>query len=174
MLEAYDHTNAMALLTLTALHQRMAGEGATDPLPLPAGEAAPRQPEALPPVAPFEQLPAHVVELIETVNRYGDPTDGEIVASMYRTLSRWPASLALIQVHLAPAAADGRIDAAVRATVGEAARMARRLPVDPGPPPATLSDADRRTAASSIEQFTMTAIGRMVPITALLKQTFPA
>jgi len=172
VIAAYDHTNPMALLTLSALGQRMAGEAAVRPLPLPAKPPRARKPETLPALSGGEVAP-EVAELIERVNGIGNPPDGRIVASMYRTLSHWPGSLAVLWALLAPLAADGRMDRVVQQTVAAAQKRARRLPVEPGPPPAALTAAARRSAAKAIGDFTTTAIGRMVPITAMLVRALP-
>jgi histidinol-phosphate/aromatic aminotransferase/cobyric acid decarboxylase-like protein len=96
---------------------------------------------------------------VRALNRMGAAGEPQIIASMYRHLAHWPASLALSQALLAPLDAAGALSRAVEATKALARAEARRLaPLLPRlPPPPHMP-----RVAGALEAFTGEAIARMV------------
>jgi hypothetical protein len=93
ILAAYDRTDAMALVALSALLYRLRGP------PAEAGQAAigAQEPSAaLPAAIPLPLLPGldtlsePIASLVLTLNRLGARRDNPVLASMYRHLAYWP------------------------------------------------------------------------------------
>ncbi len=174
ILSAYDRTNAMALVALSALLGRLgdappALDAATSPNIDVAHEFPPSIP--LPPLPSVAELSLRIAELVLVLilNRLGTRHDDAILASMYRHLAYWPAYLTLAWTLIAPLDADGSLDrlianAAKKAQERSAHLMTQLLavsarPIDPG-----LSAAIR----SAIDPFTSGVIAKMVVICAVL------
>jgi hypothetical protein len=168
ILAAYDRTNAMALIALSALLCRLDERSSRAKLP---GDQAP-SPEPLLPI-PLPSLPSlselrqPVADLVLTLNRLGTRREPPILASMYRHLAYWPAYLALSWALISPLDADGSLDRAIadaRAKAQmQAARLTRLLHALP---------LDARTGAairSAVEPFAGDVIAKMVVICALLR-----
>ena len=64
----------------------------------------------------MDALDPEVARLVSELNGFGEDTEPQLIASMYRHLAYWPAYLALVRTMLAPLQADGRLDALTRAT----------------------------------------------------------
>jgi hypothetical protein len=107
---------------------------------------------------------------VARLNSFGaQPVAGAppLLASMYRHLGPWPAYLDLAAAQLAPAAADGRLAAAIDACRGEAARTAQGLGLSPGPGPAPAA------VATAIARFGGEVLPRMVVICEALRASLP-
>jgi hypothetical protein len=107
ILAAYDRTNAMALVALSALLCRLEGQPATsEPIaklgPGPSPEPPVRIP--LPPLPGHDALPAPVGNFVLILNRFGTRRDNPVLATMYRHLAYWPTYLALSWALIAPLA----------------------------------------------------------------------
>ena len=169
ILAAYDRTNAMALVALSALlcrldeplaaTGRLAGEG-PKPSPKPA-------PIPLPPLPGLDTLPEPVANLVLTLNGFGTRRENPVLASMYRHLAYWPGYLALCWTLIAPLDADGSLAAAIEDALAkaraQAARLAAQLHASPIGP---------TTAAAirvAVEPFAGDVIAKMVVICALLR-----
>lgn len=170
ILAAYDHTNAMAMVALSALHACLDGraqQGAqpAEPRPVPA---APRT--KLPRLLDLTDLAAETAALVMALNGLGTRRAGAVLASMYRHLAHWPAYLSFAWLLLAPLDADGRLAIAIQQAQRAALARADRLPVRLGssaaPPPPAL--AARISAA--IEPFVGDVIVKMVVICAFLRR----
>jgi len=169
VLAAYDRTNAMALIALSAALSRLDGPAGTS-----AAESVEMVPAGPPDVLPLPSLlnladmsPA-TAELVLMLNRLGTRQGDPVLASMYRHLAHWPPYLALAWTIVAPLDADGRLgpaidDAIAKARVG-AGRIAGRL--------ATLSGAPVPHVAirEALERFTGDVIAKMVVICGLLRR----
>ena len=165
ILESYHHTNALALVVLSALleHYEPSGTGAVQP-----SEAAPVQASTeLPALPPMATLPPEVQRLILELNGFGEDTDPFLIASMYRHLAYWPPYLAMVRTMLAPLQADGSLNALTRSAraLGRAhgGVLARQLA--PTPPPASL-----KTALASCRLFVEHPIARMTGICAIIRR----
>jgi len=169
ILAAYDRTNAMALVALSALLCRL------DEPPVATGQLAEerakptldRAPIPLPPLPSLESLPEPVANLVLTLNRFGTRRENPVLASMYRHLAYWPGYLALNWALIAPLDADGSLEAAIEDALAKARTQGARLAVRLHAPP-----IDPTTAAAiraAVEPFAGDVIAKMVVICALLR-----
>ncbi|HVY16974.1 MAG TPA: hypothetical protein VHB27_17260 [Rhodopila sp.] len=170
VLAAYDHTNAMAAVALTALRARLDGRApgnveASEPMPV---AAAPRI--WLPKLLDLSGLRPETAALVTTLNGFGTRRPGAVLASMYRHLAHWPPYLSFAWLLLAPPDSDGRlagaIDAAQRLAASRADRLLVRLAASAALPPPAL--AARISAA--IEPFAGDVIVKMLVICAFLRR----
>jgi hypothetical protein len=169
VLSAYDHTNAMAALALTALRARLDGRSPLDPAaaePTPVAAAARI---GLPKLLNLTDMQAGTATLVTALNRFGTGRPELVLASMYRHLANWPPYLSLAWLLLAPLDSDGRLSAATQQTHGMASvradRLLVRLGASPVPPP------DQAAAISAaIAPFAGGVIGKMVVICAFLRR----
>ena len=89
VLDSYYHTNALALVVLSALLALDDPARVEDVRPVQAvRDAAPIELPALPPMAALEP---GVQRLIGELNAFGEDGDPYLIASMYRHLAYWPA-----------------------------------------------------------------------------------
>jgi hypothetical protein len=167
ILAAYDHTNAMAVVALSALRARLDGHAQrdalpTDPRPVPA---VPRT--KLPRLLDLSDMQAETAALVMALNEFGTRRSGAVLASMYRHLAHWPSYLSFAWLLLAPLDADGRLATAIQQAQRVALARADRLPVrlvgSAAPAPAL---AARISAA--IEPFVGDVIVKMLVICAFL------
>jgi hypothetical protein len=179
VLAAYDRTNAMALIALSALLLRLDGEPLSPGAASSPSETSSRSDgvsRELPPAIPLPalldmaDLASATAELVLRLNRLGTRRDDAILASMYRHLAHWPAYLALIWAIIAPLDADGSLersiaDAAAKARV-RAARVATRLY---SPPAESLAPATAAAIRPAVEPFTGDTIAKMVVICGVLR-----
>jgi len=169
VLAAYDRTNAMALIALSAALSRL--DGAADASAAQSREMVPARPPdvlPLPSLLNLADMSPATAELVLMLNRLGTRQRDPVLASMYRHLAHWPPYLALAWTIVAPLEADGRLgpaidDAVAKARVG-AGRIADLLP--------TLSDAPAAHVAirEALERFTGDVIAKMVVICGLLRR----
>ena len=172
ILASYNRSNALNLAALSALVRRID----CAPVETQIEGAAIEQPQeapiegGLPGLLALNEVDADTADLIRRINLLGDRDQGRIVASMYRHVAHWPGYLALSYVHLAPLAADGRLDKMIRQviTLGEraGARLQAGLAVLPAP------DTANEIRGAAVD-FIQHAISKMVPIAALLIASMP-
>jgi hypothetical protein len=172
-LAAYDRTNAMALIALSALLDVLRAPSLPDAIP-PSDEVIreDQQPKiSLPRLLSLADLPTETAALIVTLNRLGTRRSGSVVASMYRHLAHWPAYLALVWAIIAPLDADGRLERSIVDTRTKACvpalRVASRLRSAFTAPPDRLGMAIR----AAVEPFAGDVLAKMVVICALLRST---
>jgi hypothetical protein len=173
VLAAYDRTNAMALIALSAVDCKIAGtQGEADcafggRIEVPASLQAELK---LPPLLNLAEMSPEAAELVVTMNRLGAQRDDSILASMYRHLAHWPPYLALAWTLMAPLDADSRLDDAISDTLAKAResgrRVVRRLPT----PSLTIANAVRAEISRALDRFTSDVIAKMVVIGALLRR----
>jgi hypothetical protein len=173
VLAAYDRTNAMALIALSAVDCKIAGtQGEADcafagRIEVPASLQAELK---LPPLLNLAEMSPEVAKLVVTMNRLGAQRDDSILASMYRHLAHWPPYLALAWTMMAPLDADSRLDDAISDTLAKAResgrRVVRRLPT----PSLTIANAVRAEISRALDRFTSDVIAKMVVIGALLRR----
>jgi hypothetical protein len=172
ILVSYDRSNALNLAALSGLVRRIDGA----PMETgPDGIAVNRSQEgavegALPRLLALDEVGADAADLVRRINLLGDRDQGRILASMYRHLAHWPGFLALGYAHLAPLAADGRLDKAIAQAIALGDRAGARLQAGMTmlPPPDSVARI-RGAAADFIEH----AIGKMVPVAGLLLACMP-
>jgi hypothetical protein len=173
ILSAYDRTNAMALVALSALLSRLGdAPPALDAASLQPTDAPYKFPApiSLPSLPSMAELAPPTAELVLILNRLGTRRHDPILASMYRHLAHWPAYLALAWTLLAPLNANGSLDRLIANVAKKARERSTHLmtqlpalsagPIDPG-----LSAAIR----PAIESFTSDVIAKMVVICAVLR-----
>jgi hypothetical protein len=168
ILAAYDRTNAMALIALSALLCRL--DGRTSDAAPSSGQAPlpePPSPIPLPPLPSLNELPHLVADLVLRLNRLGTRHENRVLASMYRHLAYWPTYLALSWALIAPLDADGSLSRAIADALTrgqpQVARLAPRLDA---PPLDATTGAVLRSAA---EPFAGDVIAKMIVICALLR-----
>lgn len=170
ILAAYDHTNAMALIALTALQIRLANldDGTTGPAVSAAPAPKPGPLIALPRLPSMADLPGETAALVAALNAFGTRRSKPILASMYRHLGYWPPYLALAWQILAPLELGGQLDVAIgsarRDAQRRAARVLRQLGNEVAPLPSLAS-----VIAAAIEPFVGDVILKMTVICALLR-----
>ncbi|MCX7159934.1 MAG: hypothetical protein NT176_12580, partial [Proteobacteria bacterium] len=125
---------------------------------------------ALPRLLTLDEVSSETADLIRRINLLGDRDQGRILASMYRHLAHWPGFLSLSHVHLAPLAEDGRLARLIAQAITLGNNAGARLQADIAvlPPPDSAGEV-RRAATDFIEH----AIGKMVPVAALLMAVMP-
>ncbi len=170
VLAAYDHTNAMAAVALTALRARLDGRtphdsAAAEPMPM---AATPRI--GLPRLLNLADMQPETAALVTALNGFGTRRPGAMLASMYRHLAHWPCYLSLAWLLLAPLDGDGRlavaIDRAQYATQSRANRLLVRLANSTAPLPPPLA----ARIISAIEPFAEDVIVKMLVICAFLRR----
>jgi hypothetical protein len=157
VLAAYDHTNTMAVIALTAVSEadgpalrradREIGPATLADIPLP-------------PLPPLSAMPPHVAELVVRLNTFGTDAEKPILASMYRHLSYWPPYLGLVWSVLAPMQASRALHAAIADTARQARVTAASLRMAAGSPPPGAREA--------IVPFIGDVLPKMVAICAML------
>jgi hypothetical protein len=170
ILAAYDRTNAMALVALSALLCRLEGQpAASEPIAeLGLGSSlSPTERIPLPPLPGLDALPEPVANLVLTLNRLGTRRDNPVLASMYRHLAYWPAYLALSWALIAPLDADGSLERAIADALARAQARARSLATQLRAPPLDAATGD--TIRAAVEPFAGDVIGKMVVICGLLR-----
>jgi hypothetical protein len=171
VLAAYDRTNPLALVALSALALRLEG------VPPPDTARGPPPPEAtpalaLPPLPPAGALPPDVVALVRRLNALGaSDREAAVAATMYRHLAHWPAYLALAWALLAPLAAAA-LPAAIAACRAAAREAAAALPVRA--PPAALPPESRAAVAGALDRFGGEVLPRMVVVCGALRRATAA
>jgi hypothetical protein len=171
VLAAYARTNPLALVALTALMLRLEGASpATAPLGATPRPPAPPATLPLPPLPQAATLTPDVLALIGRLNALGATRPDAVLATMYRHLAHWPATLALAWTVLAPRAADGSLGAAIADCRSAARLAAATLPL---PPPAALPAAVRTAVAEALDRFAGEVLPRMVVACGLLRAAWP-
>jgi hypothetical protein len=168
ILNGYYHTNALALVVLSALLERYAPSAGDSARPSPTVAAADQT--ELPALPLMAALTPEVQRLIAELNQFGEDTDPFLIASMYRHLAYWPPYLAIVRTMLAPLQADGRLNALTRSAraLGRAHGRALVSRLAPGDPPASLE-----AALASCKLFVEHPIARMTGICGIIRHATP-
>jgi hypothetical protein len=168
VLDSYHHTNALALVVLSALLDHY-DPGLTDAVePFDAAPVAVQI--ELPPLPPMATLPPGVQRLIEDLNGFGEDSDPFLIASMYKHLAYWPPYLAMARTMLAPLQADGSLNALTRAAraLGRAHGHVLSRQLAPARPPGSMDDA-----LAACKRFVEHPIARMTGICAIIRRATP-
>lgn len=158
VLAAYDRTNSMALIALSALS---ADAGRAPRTVLAALHGDRENFVELPALTPLNAMPPHVAALVTRLNGLGATGEKPILASMYRHLSHWPPYLALAWAALVSVDASGALDAAIAATSDQAKSVAASVPMAAGSPPPGAREA--------IAPFIGNVLPKMVAICGMLR-----
>jgi hypothetical protein len=168
VLDSYQHTNALALVVLSALLVHYEPRPAAA---VTAADSAPKPPVAgIPELPPMDALDPEVAALVGELNSFGEDAEPQLIASMYRHLAYWPAYLALVRTMLAPLQRQGRLNALTLSTraLGYAHGAILAAQLKPAAPPATL-----KGALSSCRLFVEHPIARMTGLCALIRRATP-
>lgn len=168
VLDSYQSTNALALVALSALLAHYEPRAAD---PVAAAEAAPPPARVkIPELPPMDALDPEVARLVSELNGFGEDTEPQLIASMYRHLAYWPMYLALVRTMLVPLQAEGRLDALTRTarSLGDAHGRMLALQLKPSAPPDTLA-----AALKSCRLFVEHPIARMTGLCALIRRATP-
>src|SRR5215212_2826677 len=111
-----------------------------------------------------------VAALLEELNGFGEDSEPQLIASMYRHLAYWPAYLALVRTMLAPLQREGRLNALTLSTraLGYAHGAVLASQLKPAAPPDTL-----KGALASCRLFVEHPIARMTGLCALIRRATP-
>jgi hypothetical protein len=172
ILSAYDRTNAMALVALSALLCRLDGER-PDQGSGRVASASPSPPLLIPlPALPsMAELPPATADLVMILNRLGTRREDPVLASMYRHLAYWPVYLALAWTLIAPLDADGSLERSIADAQKKARARAEGIAAGLDVPPGLSIDPALSTAIrSAVEPFAGDAIAKMVVICTLLRK----
>jgi hypothetical protein len=106
----------------------------------------------------------------QPANAFGEDTEPQLIASMYRHLAYWPAYLALVRTMLAPLQREGRLNALTLSTraLGYAHGVVLAPQLKPAAPPDTLQGA-----LASCRLFVEHPIARMTGLCALIRRATP-
>lgn len=164
ILDSYFHTNALALVVLSALLERDE-PSAAKPIQL-TDTSPPLVRTELPPLPAMATLQPAVQRLIAELNNFGEDDAPFLIASMYRHLAYWPPFLAIIRTALAPLQADQSLIALTHRarTLGRVhgGILSRELKSCPPPP-------SSQDALASCRLFVEHPIARMTGICALIR-----
>lgn len=165
ILDSYHHTNALALVVLSALLEHYDPTHAV--AVQPSETISPSAHTELPPLPPMASLPPEVQRLIGELNEFGADTAPLLIASMYRHLAYWPPYLAVVRTLLAPAQADGSLNALTRSALalGRAHGQILSRELEPPHPPPSMQDA-----LASCRLFVEHSIARMTGICAVIRR----
>ncbi|PJE11149.1 MAG: hypothetical protein CK429_18130 [Mycobacterium sp.] len=171
-LSGYDRGNPLNTVAFCAVLARL--HGATPP-PCPPVRPPTRPASAPPVLSPlnFDQMPAHVAELVRSVNLIGARGPGRALqVSLPRNLARWPGMLVLYYAVLQPLHDSGSLLTAVDSVVADGRR--RGAAVSGALGRTSLPDAATTAAVrASLEQLIPHAMGRMIPVVSLLLRMLP-
>lgn len=170
VLAAYDHTNAMAVLALTALRARLDGRVPANAM---AAESVPVHDAVripLPKLLDLTEMPPETAAIVTALNGFGTRRPGPVLASMFRHLSHWPSYLSFAWLLLAPLDGDGRlattIEQAQRTVLTRADRLVVRLNASAALPSPVLATQIR----VAVEPFVGDVLVKMLVICAYLRR----
>ncbi|NOJ41300.1 hypothetical protein [Bradyrhizobium australiense] len=168
VLDSYQYTNALALVVVSALLARYEPHPADAVAP---ADTAPKPPGTkIPELPPMDALDPEVAALVMELNTFGEDTEPQLIASMYRHLAYWPSYLALVRTSLAPLQREGRLNALTQSTraLGHAHGAMLAAQLKPPAPPDTLNGA-----LASCRLFVEHPIARMTGLCALMLRATP-
>jgi hypothetical protein len=174
ILDSYQHTNALALVCFSGLLTRF-----EEPKPSHiairsaerdaiASSTAPRA--ALPRLIPVSEMAPAVARLVRELNEFGEDSETDLLASMYRHLSHWPPYLALVRTLLFPLHESGELRGIVARTrlLGENLGKQLALNIFTDHPP-----FDVTLALVAVRRFAHHPIARMTAICSLIRSATP-
>jgi hypothetical protein len=167
--QSYHHTNALALVNLSALLEHCE-PSITEVVRAHDKSIEPVRTE-LPPLPAMTALSPTVQRLIAELNEFGEDSAPFLIASMYRHLAYWPALLVVVRTMLAPLHADGSLLALTQRArmLGRAHGRVLALQLKPLSAPPSIKDT-----LASCRLFVEHPIARMTGICALIRSAMPS
>jgi hypothetical protein len=174
-IDGYDRGNPLNTVTFSAVMVRLRGEVPAE-ASLPPAESAP--PPSSFGVAPsmmnFDEMDDMTAAMVRAVNLIGaDEEAAKVQVSLPRNLAHWPGFLSLYWACLAPLHEDGRLRGAIDAVLRDGEARGQRLSTLLGPTPDPAEET-RRGVESVLGNLIPNAMGRMIPVVALLQAMMPA
>lgn len=173
-LDGYERGNPLNTVTFLAVLVRLRGEEPShQALPPPESAPPPSVFGAAPPMMNFDQMSETAAAIVRAVNLLGaDEAAARVQVSLPRNLAHWPGFLSLYWSGLAPMHEDGRLRASIKAVLDDAAERGLRLATLLGKTPEP-SDEARVGVREVLENLVPNAMGRMMPVVALLQNMMP-
>ncbi len=174
-IDGYRRGNPLNTVTFSALLVRLRGESPVQGQDLKPEEAPGPSPYGkAPPLQNFEDMSTTSAELVRAVNLLGADEIGRgVQVSLPRNLAPWPGFLALYWTLLAPLHESGALRAAVETVLAEGHERGRRLAAHLG----DVGEAEPETVRGVrevLENLVPNAMGRMIPVVALLTAALPS
>jgi hypothetical protein len=172
LIEHYNLTNAANILGVTALSHVIGDPSLwSGETKLTWTETPHRQFAAGGLAVPkLDSLSPDVIEVVHFINGLGEDDQPAMVASMFRHLASWPASLAVAAALLAPLSRSGELARLRRATTVAAEAIAGEMisatKPDCPPPP----EAEREAIRRALDLFRTTLIAKMLPVGQILSR----
>jgi len=109
LIDAYNRSNGINLITLTALVIDPSGKAVAEHSPQHPPPADPPPWPELPPLPEKNELSPPMWAFLQRINRFGSVPDQPGLATLWRHLAHWPGFLAVVHAALAPLERDGTI-----------------------------------------------------------------
>ena len=167
VLDSYERSNAMNLLSLSALYARLDGRQNVDATRVGQSNPGKAVEGQMPKLLSQDEMSADTRQVVLALNEFGART--AIMPSMYRHLAHWPGFLALLHVYLATIHADGRLEAMMQQILSDAAAKAEHLAGALAEPEAKLSADSEARVRQALENFIDGPLVKMVAIVACIR-----
>ena len=173
-LDGYQRGNPLNTVTFSAVMVRLRGEEPSqETLPPPEVAPPPSRFGAAPAMLNFDQMDETTAAMVRAVNLLGaDEAGARVQVSLPRNLAHWPGFLALYWTSLAAVHDDGRLHAAIAAALSDGYARGRRLATLLGPTSDPVGQT-RDGVTEVLENLIPNAMGRMMPVVALLQKMMP-
>ena len=167
VLDSYERSNAMNLLSLSALYARLDGRQNVDATRVGQSNPGKAVEGQMPKLLSLDEMSADTRQVVLALNEFGART--AIMPSMYRHLAHWPGFLALLHVYLATIDADGRLEAMMQQILSDAAAKAEHLGGALAEPETELSADSEARVRQALENFIDGPLVKMVAIVACIR-----
>jgi hypothetical protein len=175
ILDSYQHTNALALVCFSAFLVRFdASTPEQIQAPTTGGQSKGSSPlverAPLPRLIPVAEMPPALARLVHELNEFGEDSDPDLVASMYRHLAHWPGYLALVRTLLVPFHRSGELKSVVARvrTFGEELGGQMASDISTTPPYQEVEHI-----LDTVRRFVRHPIARMTGICSLIRTATP-
>ena len=169
VLHSYYRSNAMNLVSLSALRSKLNGLDSTNDVTLTKMKGVVTCISVdgnMPPLIPLCDMPNHVKDLVIEINKIGGRE--KILPSMYRHLANWPSFLSLIYLLLMPLEKEGILEQNIKLGLEQAHVGGLNLSQNiPDNLPIISEEAELQTKVA-LDQFVNGPIGKMTPIVPLI------
>lgn len=172
VLESYERSNAMNLLSLGALMARLDGVAAKSGGQLSGVDPGPSVEGKMPTLLAMDDMPETTRNLVLALNEFGART--AIMPSMYRHLAHWPGFLALLNAYLATLHADGRLETIMQQTLAQSTDKSAQLASALATPNTSLGDDSEASVRQALATFIDGPLVKMVAIVACIRAAMHA